>query len=53
MIMSDEILPVEEQVAACKRAIESVVLVAHDPVAPELLAQLIEQPVTLIERWCE
>ena len=28
-------------------------LVAHDPVAPELLAQLLERPVTDVERWCE
>jgi segregation and condensation protein B len=35
------------------RAIEAVVLVAHDPVPPELLAQLLERPVTDVERWCE
>lgn len=35
------------------RAIEAVVLVAHDPVAPELLAQLLERSVGDIERWCE
>jgi segregation and condensation protein B len=52
-VMSDELLPIDDQVAAFKRAIEAVVLVAHDPVAPELLAQLLEQPVALIERWCE
>jgi segregation and condensation protein B len=34
------------------RAIEAVVLVAHDPVPPELLAQLLERSVTDIERWC-
>ena len=34
-----------------KRAIEAVVLVAHEPVAPELLAQLLEQPVVLVESW--
>jgi segregation and condensation protein B len=34
------------------RAIEAVVLVAQDPVAPELLAQLLERSVTDIERWC-
>lgn len=50
----DEILvPVEDQIAAFKRAIEAIVLVAHDPVAPEILAQLIEQPVTLVDQWCE
>ena len=51
--MSDELLPIDDQVAAFKRAIEAVVLVAHDPVAPELLAQLLEQPVVLIDQWCE
>ncbi len=34
------------------RAIEAVVMVAHDPVPPELLAQLLERSVTDIERWC-
>ena len=34
------------------RAIEAVILVAQDPVAPELLAQLLERSVTDIERWC-
>jgi segregation and condensation protein B len=29
------------------------VLVAHDPVAPELLAQLLEQPIVMVEQWCE
>jgi segregation and condensation protein B len=51
--MSDELIPVDEQIAGFKRAIEAVALVAHDPVAPELLAQLLEQPVASIERWCE
>jgi segregation and condensation protein B len=34
------------------RAIEAIVLVATDPVAPELLAQLLEEPVADVERWC-
>lgn len=51
--MSDELLPVDDQIASFKRAIEAVVLVAHDPVAPELLAQLLEQPVVLIEQWAD
>ena len=34
------------------RAIEAVVLVALDPVPPELLAQLLERPVSDIEQWC-
>jgi segregation and condensation protein B len=51
--MMGELESVDEQVAGFKRAIEAVVLVAHDPVAPELLAQLLEQPVALVEQWCE
>jgi segregation and condensation protein B len=49
----DELLAVDEPVAGFKRAIEAVVLVAHDPVEPELLAQLLEQPVASVARWCE
>lgn len=36
-----------------KRAIEAVVIVAEEPVQVELLAQLLEQPTLLVERWCE
>jgi segregation and condensation protein B len=35
------------------RAIEAIVMVAPEPVPPEMLAQLLEQPVTVIERLCE
>src|SRR5688572_15082859 len=51
--MTDEMLPVDDQIAEFKRAIEAVILVAHDPVPPDLLAQLIEQPIVLVEQWCE
>lgn len=51
--MTDELLPVDDQIAEFKRSIEAVILVAHDPVAPELLAQLLEQPAVLVERWCD
>ena len=51
--MSDELLPVEEQIAAFKRAIEAVILVSHDPVPTELLAQLLEQPLNSVEQWCD
>ncbi|MET0146154.1 MAG: SMC-Scp complex subunit ScpB [Ilumatobacteraceae bacterium] len=34
------------------RAIEAVILVAQDPVPPEILAQLLERSVADIERWC-
>lgn len=36
-----------------KRAIEAVIIVAEEPVQVELLAQLLEQPAVLVERWCE
>jgi segregation and condensation protein B len=49
----DELLEATDQEATFKRAIEAVILVAHDPVAPELLAQLLEQPVSSVERWCD
>jgi segregation and condensation protein B len=57
----DELLPPEPEpapelsndAAEYRRAIEAVVMVAHDPVPPELLAQLLERPVTDIEGWCE
>jgi segregation and condensation protein B len=52
--MAEEMLtPHDERVAELKRAIESIVLVAHDPVPTELLAQLLEQPTVLIDRWCD
>jgi segregation and condensation protein B len=35
------------------RAIEAMILVAQEPVEPELLAQLLEQPVADVERWCQ
>lgn len=55
--MSDELTdpnePVDDRIAEHKRAIESIVLVAHDPVPAELLAQLLEEPTALVEQWCE
>jgi segregation and condensation protein B len=39
--------------AEYRRAIEAVVLVAHDPVPPDLLAQLLECPIADVERWCQ
>jgi segregation and condensation protein B len=50
---ADDLRPVEEQVAAFKRAIEAVVMVSHDPVPTDLLAQLLEQPVASVESWCQ
>jgi len=34
------------------RAIEAIVMVAVEPVAPDMLAQLLEQPTAVIERLC-
>jgi segregation and condensation protein B len=48
-----ESIDLDERVAEYKRAIESIVLVAHDPVPAELLAQLLEEPTVMIEQWCE
>jgi len=42
-----------ERIAENKRAIESIVMVAHDPVPAELLAQLLEEPTVMVEQWCE
>src|SRR6187431_3311586 len=51
--MSDDIFPpVHTAIADLKRASEAVVLVAFDPVPPDLLAQLLEQPSALIEQCC-
>ena len=44
---------VDERVLDYKRAIEAIVLVAHDPVPAELLAQLLEAPTAMVEQWCE
>lgn len=44
--------PLSHDVAEHLRAIEAIVMVAYDPVPPELLAQLLERSVTDVERWC-
>ncbi len=51
--MSDDFSDPTDAVAEFKRAIEAIVLVAHDPVPAELLAQLLEEPVVMVEQWCE
>ncbi len=38
---------------ALEPAIEAILLVAHEPVTPELMAQLLEQPLTRVEQVCE
>ena len=48
-----ELTPIDGEVAEFKRAIEAMVLVAHDPVPIDVLAQLLEQSATTVERWCE
>ena len=51
--MSDaESVPDPDNELEFRQAIEAVVLVAHDPVPPDVLAQLVERPVADIERWC-
>jgi segregation and condensation protein B len=56
--MSDELFSEHEPAAGdpaagFKRAIEAVVVVAHEPVPPDLIAQLLEQPTVLVEQWCD
>jgi segregation and condensation protein B len=52
--MSDDFFPpVHTEITDLKRAIEAVILVALDPVPPDLLAQLLEQPSALIEQCCD
>ena len=51
--MSDDFSDPTDAVAEFKRAIEAIVLVAHDPVPAELLAQLLEEPTVMVEQWCE
>lgn len=48
-----ELTPLDDDRARCKRAIEAMVLVAHDPVPVDVLAQLLEQSAAAVERWCE
>ena len=50
--MSDQEPPVQPG-AETVRAIEAIVMVAVEPVPSEQLAQLLEQPVTVIERLCQ
>jgi segregation and condensation protein B len=50
-VADGELIP-SEDAREYLRAIEAVIMVAHDPVPPELLAQLLERSVTDIERWC-
>jgi segregation and condensation protein B len=51
--VNDTVDDIVDPAIECKRAIEAIVLVAHDPVPAELLAQLLEVPTTMIEQWCD
>ncbi len=54
--MKDELLIVSDQPnpldAETVRAIEAIIMVAVEPVPTELLAQLLEQPIVVIDRLC-
>jgi segregation and condensation protein B len=43
----------DQPTAEAVRAVEAVVMVAADPVPPQLLAQLLELPVASVEALCE
>jgi len=51
--VSDDFPDPADATVEFKRAIEAIVLVAHDPVPAELLAQLLEEPTVMVEQWCE
>jgi segregation and condensation protein B len=44
--------PAPPAVSEYLRALEAIVLVADEPVPPDVLAQLLERPVGDIEAWC-
>jgi len=48
--MSDEETQISAEVV---RALEGILLVAMEPVDPTLLAQLLEQPLAVVEGLCE
>ncbi len=48
----DEIYSTGDHDLDAKRAIEAIVMVSADPVAEELLAQIVEMPVHSIQRLC-
>ena len=50
--MRDELIVPEQLDADTVRAIEAIVLVAVEPVPTDLLAQLLEQPITVIDELC-
>lgn len=52
VLVTQEIGPVEQVSSNMVRALEAVVMVATEPVASELLAQLLEVPVATVEEVC-
>mgnify|MGYP006281416603 CR=1 FL=1 len=53
MSVSDESAPTPSGLGAdTVRAIEAIVMVAVEPVATDMLAQLLEQPTALVDRLC-
>ena len=50
--MSDKGSDVAREDVEIVRALEAILMVAMEPVDPSLLAQLLEQPVTVIEKLC-
>lgn len=50
--MRDELIVPDQLDADTVRAIEAIVLVAMEPVPTDLLAQLLEQPTTVIDELC-
>lgn len=51
--MRDELIVAEQLDADTVRAIEAILLVAMEPVPTEMLAQLLEQPTTVIDELCQ
>lgn len=52
IVADDRASPRGDVDAELVRAIEAIILVATEPVAPDLLAQLLEQPVQVIDALC-
>lgn len=50
--MSDKEIDVAREDVEIVRALEAILMVAMEPVDPSLLAQLLEQPVAVIEKLC-
>jgi segregation and condensation protein B len=51
--LADDTVESPESSSALHAAIEAILLVAHEPVTAELMAQLLEQPTARIEDVCE